>query len=76
MSYEYINVTSCLATGIALTTLTVIVVALRLGVAGQKAKRSRNVRFSKHLDDFFCLLALVPTIGVSTAMIYGKMQLK
>lgn len=76
MGYEYINVTSCLATGISLTVVTVLAVALRLGVAGQKAIKSRDVRFSKHLDDFFCLLALLPTIGVSTVMIYGKIQPK
>lgn len=74
MGYEYINVTSCLATGIALTAATVIVVSLRLGVAGHKANRFRDAGFSKHLDDFFCLLALLPTIGVSTVMIYGKTQ--
>ncbi|KAJ6278946.1 hypothetical protein J3E71DRAFT_355930 [Bipolaris maydis] len=71
MGYEYINVTSCLATGIALTAATVIVVSLRLGVAGHKANRFRDAGFSKHLDDFFCLLALLPTIGVSSVMIYG-----
>jgi hypothetical protein len=72
MGYEYINVASCLATGIALTAATVLCVALRLGVAADKAVKSRDARFSKHLDDFFCLLALLPTIGVSTVMIYGK----
>lgn len=76
MGYEYINVTSCLATGIALTAATVIVVTIRLGVAGKKANRFRDERFSQHLDDLFCLLALLPTIGVSTVMIYGKAQLK
>ena len=76
MGYEYINVTSCLATGIALTAATVLAVVARLAVAAQKAIKSRDVRFSKHLDDFFCLLALLPTIGVSTVMIYGKIPLK
>lgn len=76
MGYKYINVTSCLATGIALTAMTVITVALRLVVAGQKAIKSRDARLSKHLDDFFCLLALIPTIGVTTVMIYGKTQPK
>ncbi|CAN9124011.1 unnamed protein product [Alternaria alternata] len=71
MGYEYINVTSCLVTGIVLTAATVIAVALRVGVAAEKAVKSRDTRFSKHLDDFFCLLALLPTIGVSTVMIYG-----
>ena len=74
MGYEYINVTSCLVTGIVLTAATVIAVALRVGVAAEKAVKSRDTRFSKHLDDFFCLLALLPTIGVSTVMIYGKIQ--
>ncbi|EUC46253.1 hypothetical protein COCMIDRAFT_36086 [Bipolaris oryzae ATCC 44560] len=71
MGYGYINVTSCLATGIALTAATVVVVALRLGVAGRQANGSRDARFSKYLDDLFCLLALLPTIGISTVMIYG-----
>ncbi|KAI4938271.1 hypothetical protein J4E85_000710 [Alternaria conjuncta] len=71
MGYTYINVTSCLATGIALTVLTVLFVTLRIGVAIQKAGKSRETRLSKHLDDLFCLLALIPTIGVSTVLIYG-----
>jgi hypothetical protein len=72
MSYTYINVTSCLVTGILLTALTVLAVAARLGVAAQKAVKAKDAHFSKHLDDLFCLLALVPTIGVSTVLIYGK----
>jgi hypothetical protein len=76
MGYEYINVTSCLATGIALTAATVLAVIARLAVAAQKAVKSRDARFSKHLDDLFCLLALLPTIGVSTVMIYGMIQSK
>ncbi|KAI4621303.1 uncharacterized protein J4E87_006931 [Alternaria ethzedia] len=40
-------------------------------MAIQKAGKSRETRLSKHLDDLFCLLALIPTIGVSTVLIYG-----
>jgi hypothetical protein len=76
MSYTYINVTSCLVTGIVLTVLTVLFVALRLGVAADKAVKARETRLSRHLDDIFCLLALIPTISVSTVLIYGKIRIK
>jgi hypothetical protein len=72
MSYTYINVTSCFVTGLVLTALTVLAVAARLGVAAKKAVQAKDSQFSKHLDDLFCLLALIPTIGVSTVLIYGK----
>jgi hypothetical protein len=71
MSYIYINLTSCLATGIALLVLTLLAVALRITLRWRGARKVDGRPWSNHLDDLFCLLALIPTIGVSVVLIYG-----
>jgi uncharacterized membrane protein YhaH (DUF805 family) len=71
MSYTYVNVNSCLYTSIALLVLTVLAVVLRLTLRARGSRKAHDIVWSKHLDDLFCLLALVPTIGVSVVIIYG-----
>lgn len=71
MSYTYVNVKSCLYTAIALLTLTVVAVFSRIALRARTARKAVNIAWGKHLDDLFCLLALVPTIGVSVVLIHG-----
>lgn len=71
MSYTYINVDSCLYASISLLILTVLAVILRITLRARSARKAPDIVWHKHLDDLFCLLALVPTIGVSVVMIYG-----
>jgi hypothetical protein len=71
MSYTYINVNSCLYTSIALLILTDLAVILRLTLRARGSGKAPDIVWSKHFEDLFCLLALVPTIGVSVVMIYG-----
>ncbi|KAH3966488.1 hypothetical protein HBH70_183480 [Parastagonospora nodorum] len=71
MSYTYVNVNSCLYTSIALLTLAVVAVFARIALRARTARKAIDIAWGKHLDDLFCLLALVPTIGVSVVLIYG-----
>lgn len=74
MSYTYVNVKSCLYTTIALLTLAIVAVFSRIALRARTARKAVDIAWGKHLDDLFCLLALVPTIGVSVVLIYGMSE--
>lgn len=71
MSYTYVNVDSCLYVSIALLVSAIVAVISRIALRARGLQNARIV-WSNHLDDLFCLLALVPTIGISTVMLYGR----
>lgn len=68
----YVNKESCLATGIALAVLAILAVSARLTQRVRANRQRSQIHFTHHLDDLFCLLALVPTIGTAVVLIYGK----
>jgi hypothetical protein len=71
MSDTYINVHSCFYTSVALLTLAVLAVFVRVTLRANSSRKSRVFIWSQHLDELFCLLALLPTTGVSVVLIYG-----
>jgi hypothetical protein len=71
MSYAHVNVNSCFYTSVVLLTLAVLAVILRVTLRAQSSRKSRDIIWSKYFDDLFCLLALLPTTGVSVVLIYG-----
>jgi hypothetical protein len=72
MSYTYVNVDSCFYTSVALLTLAILAVCLRITLRAKSARKSRVIIWRQYLDELFCLLALIPTIGVSAVLIHGK----
>jgi hypothetical protein len=72
MVHSYINVDSCLGTGIALLVSVFIAVALRIRLRWRDVREVYHTLWSEHLDDVFCLLALPLTIGTAIALIYGE----
>ncbi|OJD35321.1 plasma membrane protein pth11-like protein [Diplodia corticola] len=68
---SYVNRESCLAAGIALAVLALLAVSVRIAYRFKANHKLSHVRFLNYLDDIFCLLALIPTIGTAVVLVYG-----
>lgn len=68
----YVNKGSCLAAGIALGALAVLAVLARIVQRLIEYPRIRDIRLRNHLDDVFCLLAVIPTLGTAGVLAYGE----
>lgn len=71
----YVNKESCSAAGIALAVIALLAVSVRIVYRLRANHKLSHVRYLNHLDDLFCLLAVIPTIGTAVVLVYGKLSL-
>ncbi|KAH3910065.1 hypothetical protein HBI56_127970 [Parastagonospora nodorum] len=71
MGYTYINVTSCFAVSVSLLALSILAVSLRVFIRWRTQIKPGHTFWQTHLDDVLCVLALIPCIGTTVALIYG-----
>lgn len=71
----YVNKESCSAAGIALAVIALLAVSMRIAYRLRANHKLSHVRYLNHLDDLFCLLAVIPTIGTAVVLVYGKLSL-
>jgi hypothetical protein len=74
MGYTYINVTSCFAVSVSLLALSILAVSLRVFIRWRTQIKPGHTFWQTHLDDVLCVLALIPCIGTTVALIYGKIN--